>query len=40
MKYIEFTVYADNSAQLELIEAILMSEGIEDSVDKRPARHT
>lgn len=36
MKYIEFTVYADNSAQLELIEAILMSEGIEDSVVSDP----
>lgn len=36
MKYIEFTVYCDNSAQLELIEAILMSEGIEDSVVSDP----
>lgn len=36
MKYIEFIIYADNSAQLELIEAILMSEGIEDSVVSDP----
>lgn len=36
MKYIEFVIYADSSEELELIEAVLMSSGIEDSVVSDP----
>ena len=36
MNYIEFVIYAENSAQLELIEGVLIAEGIEDSVISDP----